>query len=100
MRSKEPTTSEPQKGPQKSIIVYGSMHCDHCLAFRRKLDARGIEYTFNDVDTSDELFKEMQAKIESINYAGYVQFPIVDVGGKIFVNPKYNEAEKFFYMQK
>jgi len=99
-KSAKITQDEKQRGPQKMIIVYGSMHCDHCLAFRRKLDSRGLEYTFNDVDNSDELFKEMQVKIQSINYTGYVNFPIVDIGGKILVNPKFNEAEKFFYMQK
>lgn len=99
-RSNTAESNETQRGPQKSIIVYGSMHCDHCLAFRRKLDAKGLEYKFNDVDNSDPLFKEMQAKIQSINYTGYVEFPIVDIGGKILVNPKYSEAEKLFYMQK
>jgi len=81
-----------QQGKQKQIIVYGSMDCDHCLTFIRKLDSRGIEYEFRDVDESDTYFLELRQKIASINYTGYVQFPVLDIEGSILVNPDFKEA--------
>lgn len=85
---------EPQLGSQKKIIVYGSMNCVHCHQFRRQLDSKGIKYEFKDVDANDNYFHELQTIIKSINYKGYVQYPVIDIEGEIFVNPKFKEVEK------
>ena len=79
---------------KSDLLIYGSMTCPHCVAFMTKLDAKGIPYTFYDVETSDEMWKEMYQKVQSINYQGYVSFPIVDARGKVFVNPALDEVLK------
>ena len=98
--SKDAEQEEPRKGIQKKIIVYGSMHCIHCHQFRRKLDSKGIEYEFRDIDANDEFFHEMQKKIKSIDYKGYVQYPVIDIEGIILVNPDFKEAEKMMFTGK
>ena len=74
---------------QKNIIVYGSESCDHCIEFRKKLDKEGLKYTFKDVEANERLFEEMMTKIRTVNYHGYIGFPVIDVEGKIFVRPDF-----------
>jgi glutaredoxin len=84
-------------GPQKKIIVYGSMECNHCHDFRRKLESKGISYEFRDVDENDAYFIQLQNLIRSINYQGYVSYPVIDIEGEIYVNPKFREVENKMY---
>ena len=79
---------------ESDLLVYGSMTCPHCVAFITKLESKGIPFTFYDVEKSDTRWKEMYEKVKSINYQGYVSFPIVDAKGSIFVNPTYEEVMK------
>lgn len=81
------------KGTQKNIIVYGSMECNHCHEFRRKLESKGISYEFRDVDENDAYFIELQNLIRSINYKGYVSYPVIDIEGEVFVNPNFRDVE-------
>ena len=85
------------RGSQKNIIVYGSDLCVHCQIFRRKLESRGIEYTFLDVDKNDKYFLELQEKIKKSGFKGYVQYPVLDIEGQILVYPEFSEAEKFMF---
>ncbi|MDH5609679.1 MAG: glutaredoxin [Cyclobacteriaceae bacterium] len=74
---------------QKSIVIYGSNNCPHCIDFKAKLDARGITYTFNDVEFSDKLTLEMVEVVKSSNYAGQIYYPVVVVDNRmVFVNPE------------
>jgi glutaredoxin len=84
-------------GPQKKIIVYGSMECNHCHDFRRKLESKGISYEFRDVDENDAYFIQLQNLIRSINYQGYVSYPVIDIEGEIYVNPEFREVENKMY---
>jgi glutaredoxin len=80
---------------KKEVIVYGSRTCPHCMVFIRKLDEAGIKYIFMEVDNDDANFREMYDKIKSVNFKGYVNYPVIDVGGEIMVNPdfdRFNEA--------
>jgi len=81
------------RGPQKKIIVYGSMECNHCHEFRRKLESKGISYEFRDVDNNDVYFIELQDLIRSINYKGYVNYPVIDIEGEVYVDPDFGEVE-------
>lgn len=85
------------RGSQKNIIVYGSDHCVHCQIFRRKLESKGIEYTFLDVDKNDKYFLELQEKIKKSGFKGYVQYPVLDIEGQILVYPEFSEAEKLMF---
>ncbi len=35
---------------QNNITMYGACWCSYCVALKKKLDSRGIEYTYKDVD--------------------------------------------------
>ena len=83
--------------PQKNIIIYGSMECNNCHDFRRKLESKGISYEFRDVDENDSYFSELQKLIRSINYQGYVSYPVIDIEWEIYVNPEFREVENKMY---
>ncbi len=85
------------RGSQKNIIVYGSMECNHCHEFRRKLESKGISYEFRDVDENDAYFVELQNLIRSINYKGYVSYPVIKIDGEVFVNPDFSYVENKMY---
>ncbi|MDH5476305.1 MAG: glutaredoxin family protein [Cyclobacteriaceae bacterium] len=87
--NQEATNKETQ---QTSIIIYGSNSCDHCIDFKAKLDAKNIKYTFHDVEQDKTMANEMMAKTKAHNYTGYISFPVVDVGGKLMVNPEVNKV--------
>jgi glutaredoxin len=80
------------RGPQKNIIVYGSMECNHCHEFRRKLESKGITYEFRDVDENDAYFIELQNLIRSINFKGYVSYPVVNIEGEVYVKPDFRDV--------
>lgn len=82
-----------ERSPQKNIIVYGSMECNHCHEFRRKLESKGISYEFRDVDENDAYFIELQNLIRSVNYKGYVNYPVIDIEGEVYVNPEFRDVE-------
>ena len=81
------------RGPQKNIIVYGSMECNHCHEFRRKLESKGIAYEFRDVDENDAYFLELQNLIRSINFKGYISYPVIDIEGEVYVNPNFRDIQ-------
>ncbi|HLF34300.1 MAG TPA: glutaredoxin domain-containing protein [Cyclobacteriaceae bacterium] len=80
-----------------SVIVYGSRDCLHCAVFVKSLDSAGINYRFCEVDKDKSLFNEMYRKIREINYPGYVVYPVVDVNGKILVNPEFKDIAGILY---
>ena len=86
-----PDQSSKSRNEGVDIIIYGSKTCPHCMAFIQKIDREGISYTFKEVDNDDENYQEMFDKIKSINFKGYVNYPVVDVGGEILVAPSYNK---------
>ncbi len=74
---------------QKTIIVYGSESCDHCIDFRKKLDSVKLKYTFHDVEADERYFSEMMRKIQAANYKGYIGFPVIDVEGNVYIRPDF-----------
>ncbi|WPP51252.1 glutaredoxin family protein [Catalinimonas niigatensis] len=84
--SKESTTTE-QSQDQKTILVYGSDECSHCVDFKKKLDSAGYEYTFYDVEKNQSLADEMLLKVQESGFQGYISFPVVEVNGVVKVNP-------------
>ena len=92
-----PEEKSKLRGPQKNIIVYGSMECNHCHQFRRKLESKGITYEFRDVDENDAYFIELQNLIKSIKYSGYVSYPVIDIEGEVLVNPVFSDVENKMY---
>ncbi len=95
--SDAPDNSSKSRSAQKNIIVYGSMECNHCHEFRRKLESKGITYEFRDVDQNNTYFIELQNLIRSINYKGYVRYPVIKIDEEVFVNPDFREIETKMY---
>lgn len=86
--------SVAQNTSNHDIIVYGSMTCDHCIDFLKKADSIAVKYTFRDVETNANYYDELVAKIQTANYQGYVSFPVIEIDGKISVNPSFEEFMK------
>ncbi len=72
---------------QQQVTLYGSNSCDHCTVFRAGLDSAGVTYAFYDVEQNETYANEMLAKVHSVNYYDYIQFPVVVVGENVFINP-------------
>ena len=64
---------------QKSIVVYGSRQCPHCVNFKAKLDSIGLEYTFHDIDISDQYALEMVARVKASGHTEGISIPVVVV---------------------
>ena len=79
---------------EQQLIVYGSNSCDHCLFFRAKLDSAGINYVFHDVEQNQQLADQMLKATQSINYQGFIQFPVVVIDDNVLINPQFEEALK------
>lgn len=78
----------------KDIIVYGSDNCDHCVVFKAKLDSAGFTYGFKDVEFSEALTNEMVQKVRAAGIMGQINYPVIDVEGKILVAPELVEVIK------
>ena len=73
---------------QKSIVVYGSLQCPHCVNFKAKLDSIGLEYTFHDVDVSDQYALEMVARVKASGHTEGFSIPVVIVNDQeLFIAP-------------
>lgn len=79
---------------QKSILVYGSDECSHCVEFKDKLDSAGLSYTFYDVEKDKSKGDEMLLKVQRTGYQGYVRFPVIEIDGEIRVAPDFNQVEE------
>ena len=69
------------------IVVYGRTTCGNTKRMMRELDRAGVRYGYRSVDNrpqTDELHQKMlEAGIPIASY----MLPVVDVTGKIHVNP-------------
>jgi glutaredoxin len=87
-------TISENKPKVHDIVVYGSMTCDHCIEFLKKADSIAVKYTFRDVESNTNYYNELVQKIQQANYQGYVSFPVIEVDGKIHVNPEFAQFQK------
>ena len=79
---------------EHSITVFGSENCDHCIAFRKSVDSIAVKYIFKDVEANEQYYNELVQKIQLANYKGYVSFPVLDIDGKLYVKPDFDEFMK------
>jgi len=49
------------------------------------------KYEFKDAEANEEYYKELLFKIQQANFKGYVSFPVLDVDGKIYVKPEFED---------
>lgn len=76
----------------KEIIVYGSNNCDHCVDFKAQLDSVGFTYDFRDVEFDDAMANEMYHKVQAAKIQGRINYPVIDVDGKIMVAPSLSDV--------
>ncbi len=75
------------------ITVYGSANCMHCVKMKKWLDENNIDYTFFDVNSDREARTEMLNKVKKAKIKGRVLYPVVDIDGRIFIQPDHNTIE-------
>ena len=94
--AKEASNGETANGSgQKQMIVYGSNTCDHCINFKKKMDSLNIKYSFFDVEVDQTKADEMLKKLEEVRFMGYIAFPVVDIEGRVMVNPELSQVMMF-----
>jgi glutaredoxin len=76
---------------QRTIVVYGSESCDHCMEFLHKVDSMNIEYTFKDAEASEQHYQELLQRVQAANFSGYVSFPVVVIDEQLHVRPEFEE---------
>lgn len=70
------TVDDAFHNPQvNSIVVYGASWCHYCTELKAKLKAKGIKYTYKDIDNKDNLN-------EMISKSGQSYVPQVYVNGR------------------
>ena len=87
-----PGTNNSSVKQTKDIIVYGSNNCDHCVDFKAQLDSVGFTYDFRDVEFNDAVANEMYNKVQAAKIQGRINYPVIDVDGKIMVAPSLSEV--------
>lgn len=94
---KDENTSAASSAPasQKQMLVYGSNECDHCINFKKKMDSLGIKYTFFDVNVDESKANEMLAKLQQARFVGNITLPVVDIEGRVMVNPDLQMVRNF-----
>jgi glutaredoxin len=73
---------------EKTIIIYGSESCDHCLIFRHKIDSLNIKYDFRDAEANEKYYNELVVKVQRAKISDYIAFPVIDIDGKLLVRPE------------
>jgi hypothetical protein len=53
-----------------------------------------VKYIFKDVEANEQYYNELVQKIQLANYKGYVSFPVLDIDGKLYVKPEFDEFMK------
>ena len=89
---KGPENNQSSIKQTKEIIVYGSNNCDHCVDFKAQLDSIGFAYDFRDVEFDDAMNNELYRKVQEANIMGRINYPVIDIEGKIMVAPTLNEV--------
>lgn len=84
---KNTTESLSQKVTKKTIIIYGSPDCHHCIDTKKWLTDHKIDFIFCDIDhdknaVREMLFKLKVAKIPTNNLG----IPVIDKNGEMFQN--------------
>jgi mycoredoxin len=74
--------------PTAELVVYGRRWCALSQMVRRHLDRIGLPYEYVDLD----LHPEAEARLSWMT-GGRVRTPIVDLGGKVLVQPSIRELE-------
>ena len=72
--------------------LHGSNNCDHCVDFKAQLDSVGFTYDFRDVEFNDAVANEMYNKVQAAKIQGRINYPVIDVDGKIMVAPSLSEV--------
>jgi glutaredoxin 3 len=71
----------------KSIIVYGSVECHHCIETKAYLKEKKLPFVFYDIDKNPEALNEMLTKLREAKIStSNLGIPVVDKKGVLFSN--------------
>jgi glutaredoxin len=87
-----PGTNRSSIKQTKEIIVYGSNNCDHCVDFKAQLDSIGFSYDFRDVEFDEAMNNELYRKVRAARIMTRINYPVIDIEGKILVAPSLGEV--------
>jgi mycoredoxin len=76
-------------GPGARVVVYGRRWCALSQRVRRYLDRIGLPHEYVDLDRNPEA----ESRLSWIT-GGRVRTPIVDLGGRVLVQPTIGELER------
>ena len=72
---------------KKTIIIYGSDECHHCIETKAFLKEKKIDFVFYDIDKNPVALQEMLLKLRQANIStSNLGIPVVDKNGKLFSN--------------
>jgi glutaredoxin len=76
-----------QEVTTKTIVIYGSDECHHCIETKAFLKEKKIEFVFYDIDKNPVALQEMLLKLRQANIStSNLGIPVVDKNGKLFSN--------------
>jgi mycoredoxin len=74
----------------KKIIMYTTSWCGDCRRLKNELKERNIPYEERDIEKNENDYKTM------LGYTnGKRVIPTIDIEGKILINPRITDVEKF-----
>ena len=72
---------------QKTIIIYGSDECHHCIETKAFLKEKKMDFVFYDIDKNPEALKEVLIKLKNANIStSNLGIPVVDKYGVLYTN--------------
>lgn len=78
---------QPIKKEVKTLIVYGSDDCHHCIDTKKFLDENKIKYQFFDIDKNPQALQEMLSKLKANSISlNNLMIPVIDKQGNVFTN--------------
>ena len=91
--SKNEEVTPEKDDAQKSLVIYGSHGCSHCLNFKAKLDSAKMDYVFNDIDEDDKNVLALQQLLAKHKHFDRVQLPVVYINDEtLLIGPEFTEV--------
>jgi glutaredoxin len=80
-------TTHQKTTTNKTIIVYGSPDCHHCIDTKKFLTDNNINFVFCDIDHDKTAVQEMLSKLKAAKIStSNLGIPVIDKYGEIFQN--------------
>ncbi|MBP47892.1 MAG: hypothetical protein CMH53_08120 [Myxococcales bacterium] len=79
------------------VVLYGSERCGICHGFRARMDRAKLVYEFVNVNASSSGNAMMWSLVRKERpMANRVRFPVITIGSKTLVSPRYGDFEQAY----